>query len=116
VFIIADVNAGRVRPIVLESGEKRNGGKKASRGKKKPDNRQFLFSAGVRQRISFLQTEPQIQEVRGIDERGHDFFPVTDARPDTGDFPERTPAKPYRGVRLIPIDCPMQLSVCRFHG
>src|SRR5262249_49500438 len=32
-----------------------------------------------------LQTEPQIQEVLGIDERGHDYFlQVTDARPDTG--------------------------------
>lgn len=32
-----------------------------------------------------LQTEPQIQEVLGIDERGHDYFlQITDARPDTG--------------------------------
>jgi deoxyhypusine synthase len=32
-----------------------------------------------------LQTEPQIQEVLGLDESGHDYFvQVTDARPDTG--------------------------------
>ena len=32
-----------------------------------------------------LQTEPQIQEVMGIQEKGHDYFlQVTDARPDTG--------------------------------
>ncbi len=32
-----------------------------------------------------LQTEPQIQEIYGLDERGHDFFiQITDARPDTG--------------------------------
>src|SRR5205085_5815732 len=32
-----------------------------------------------------LQTEPQIQEVLGIEEKGHDYFlQVTDARPDTG--------------------------------
>jgi deoxyhypusine synthase len=32
-----------------------------------------------------LQTEPQIQEVLGLEESGHDFFlQITDARPDTG--------------------------------
>jgi deoxyhypusine synthase len=32
-----------------------------------------------------LQTEPQIQEVLGLEESGHDYFlQVTDARPDTG--------------------------------
>jgi deoxyhypusine synthase len=32
-----------------------------------------------------LQTEPQIQEVLGLEEAGHDYFlQVTDARPDTG--------------------------------
>src|SRR5690606_1209367 len=41
-----------------------------------------------------LQTEPQIQEVLGIDERGHDYFlQVTDARPDTGGLSGATPAE-----------------------
>jgi deoxyhypusine synthase len=32
-----------------------------------------------------LQTEPQIQEVLGLEESGHDYFlQITDARPDTG--------------------------------
>jgi deoxyhypusine synthase len=32
-----------------------------------------------------LQTEPQIQEVLGLEEAGHDYFlQITDARPDTG--------------------------------
>ena len=32
-----------------------------------------------------LQTEPQIQEVLGLSESGHDYFlQFTDARPDTG--------------------------------
>jgi deoxyhypusine synthase len=32
-----------------------------------------------------LQTEPQIQEVLGLEESGHDYFlQMTDARPDTG--------------------------------
>ena len=41
-----------------------------------------------------LQTEPQIQEVLGIDERGHDYFlQVTDARPDTGGLSGATPSE-----------------------
>ena len=41
-----------------------------------------------------LQTEPQIQEVLGIDERGHDYFlQVTDARPDTGGLSGATPGE-----------------------
>ena len=41
-----------------------------------------------------LQTEPQIQEVMGIDEKGHDYFlQCTDARPDTGGLSGATPAE-----------------------
>ncbi|MSR30316.1 MAG: deoxyhypusine synthase [Gemmataceae bacterium] len=39
-----------------------------------------------------LQTEPQIQEVLGLDEKGHDYFlQFTDARPDTGGLSGATP-------------------------
>src|SRR6202453_2486271 len=39
-----------------------------------------------------LQTEPQIQEVMGVAEKGHDYFlQVTDARPDTGGLSGATP-------------------------
>ncbi|MBI4580522.1 MAG: deoxyhypusine synthase, partial [Planctomycetes bacterium] len=39
-----------------------------------------------------LQTEPQIQEVLGLPESGHDYFlQVTDARPDTGGLSGATP-------------------------
>src|SRR5262249_7759439 len=41
-----------------------------------------------------LQTEPQIQEVLGIAEKGHDYFlAVTDARPDSGGLSGATPAE-----------------------
>src|SRR5436305_10228278 len=41
-----------------------------------------------------LQTEPQIQEVLGLDESGHDYFlQVTDARPDTGGLSGATPSE-----------------------
>src|SRR3989475_3668500 len=38
-----------------------------------------------------LQTEPQIQEVLGISERGHDYYlQMTDARADTGGLSGRS--------------------------
>src|SRR2546427_13081780 len=41
-----------------------------------------------------LQTEPQIQEILGLTDRGHDYFiQVTDARPDTGGLSGATPAE-----------------------
>src|ERR1051325_9305450 len=74
----ADVN--ETASIVLDA--KRGGGKSA------------IWILGVGSPKNFaLQTEPQIQEVMGIDERGHDYFlQVTDARPDTGGLPGATPA------------------------
>jgi deoxyhypusine synthase len=50
-----------------------------------------------------LQTEPQIQEVLGIDERGHDYFlQVTDARPDTGGLSGATPAEAVSWGKIDP--------------
>lgn len=44
-----------------------------------------LMLGGGSPKNFILQTEPQIQEVLGLEESGHDYFlQVTDARPDTG--------------------------------
>src|SRR2546427_395135 len=44
-----------------------------------------------------LQTEPQIQEVLGISEKGHDYYlPMTDARPATGALSGAMPAEAGR--------------------
>src|SRR6185312_14189034 len=44
-----------------------------------------LILGGGSPKNYILQTEPQIQEVLGLEESGHDYFlQVTDARPDTG--------------------------------
>lgn len=44
-----------------------------------------LILGGGSPKNFILQTEPQIQEVLGLEEAGHDYFlQVTDARPDTG--------------------------------
>lgn len=54
-----------------------------------------------------LQTEPQIQEVLGIDERGHDYFlQITDARPDTGGLSGATPAEAVTWGKVDPDRLP----------
>ena len=54
-----------------------------------------------------LQTEPQIQEVLGIAEKGHDYFmAVTDARPDTGGLSGATPAEAVSWGKIDPDKLP----------
>ncbi len=54
-----------------------------------------------------LQTEPQIQEVLGLDERGHDYFlQVTDARPDTGGLSGATPSEAVSWGKIDPDQLP----------
>jgi deoxyhypusine synthase len=54
-----------------------------------------------------LQTEPQIQEVLGISEKGHDYFlQITDARPDTGGLSGATPAEAVSWGKLDPAKLP----------
>jgi deoxyhypusine synthase len=54
-----------------------------------------------------LQTEPQIQEVMGVAEKGHDYFlQVTDARPDTGGLSGATPAEAVSWGKIDPDRLP----------
>ncbi len=54
-----------------------------------------------------LQTEPQIQEVLGIPERGHDYFvQFTDARPDTGGLSGATPQEAVTWGKVDPDQLP----------
>src|SRR3989442_8473583 len=54
-----------------------------------------------------LQTEPQIQEVLGIEEKGHDFFlAVTDARPDSGGLSGATPGEAVSWGKIDPEQLP----------
>ncbi len=66
-----------------------------------------------------LQTEPQIQEVLGIDERGHDYFlQLTDARPDTGGLSGATPDEAVSWGKIDPdmlpgtVVCYLDNSIC----
>ena len=59
-----------------------------------------------------LQTEPQIQEVMGLEERGHDYFlQVTDARPDTGGLSGATPAEAVSWGKIDPDQLPNAVVV-----
>ena len=54
-----------------------------------------------------LQTEPQIQEVLGLPESGHDYFlQVTDARPDTGGLSGATPQEAMTWGKVDPAQLP----------
>src|SRR2546422_846771 len=99
-----DVN--ETAAIVLAA--KRNAGQENSRGKKKQGGRSAVFILGGGSPKNFLlQTEPQIQEVLGIDERGHDYFlQVTDARPDTGGLSGATPGEAVSWGKVDPDRLP----------
>jgi deoxyhypusine synthase len=87
-----DVN--ETASIVLDA--KRSGGKSA-----------VLICGGGSPKNFMLQTEPQIQEVLGIDEKGHDYFlQITDARPDTGGLSGATPAEAVSWGKIDPDRLP----------
>jgi deoxyhypusine synthase len=92
VDITRDVN--ETAAIVLDA--KRRKGKSAA----------VMFGGGSPKNF-ILQTEPQIQEVLAIDEKGHDYFlQVTDARPDTGGLSGATPGEAVTWGKVDPDRLP----------
>ncbi len=66
----------------------------------------FILGGGSPKNF-MLQTEPQIQEVMGIEERGHDYFlQCTDARPDTGGLSGATPGEAVSWGKIDPANLP----------
>jgi deoxyhypusine synthase len=54
-----------------------------------------------------LQTQPQLHEVLGLPEKGHDFFiQITDARPDTGGLSGATPSEAVSWGKVDPDELP----------
>jgi deoxyhypusine synthase len=90
--VSADVN--QTAAIVWDA--KRRGGKSA-----------VLIVGGGSPKNFMLQTEPQIQEVLGLPEKGHDYFlQVTDARPDTGGLSGATPSEAVSWGKVDPSQLP----------
>jgi deoxyhypusine synthase len=66
----------------------------------------FILGGGSPKNF-MLQTEPQIQEVMGIEERGHDYFlQCTDARPDSGGLSGATPGEAVSWGKVDPESLP----------
>ena len=66
----------------------------------------FILGGGSPKNF-MLQTEPQIQEVMGIEGRGHDYFlQCTDARPDTGGLSGATPGEAVSWGKVDPESLP----------
>lgn len=79
----------------------------AGKGRKKGGRSAVFILGGGSPKNFLLQTEPQIQEVLGIDERGHDYFlQVTDARPDTGGLSGATPGEAVSWGKVDPDRLP----------
>jgi len=75
---------------------KRNGGKSGV----------FILGGGSPKNF-ILQTEPQIQEVLGLSEKGHDYYiQITDARPDTGGLSGATPSEGVTWGKVDPEALP----------
>ncbi len=90
--VSADVN--ETAAIVLDA--KRDGGTSS-----------VLIIGGGSPKNFVLQTEPQIQEVLGIEEVGHDYYlQITDARPDTGGLSGATPAEAVSWGKVDPDKLP----------
>jgi deoxyhypusine synthase len=66
-----------------------------------------LMIGGGSPKNFILQTEPQIQEVLGLEEKGHDYYlQFTDARPDTGGLSGATPAEAVSWGKVDPDRLP----------
>jgi deoxyhypusine synthase len=71
-----------------------------------------LILGGGSPKNFILQTEPQIQEVLGLDEKGHDYFvQLTDARPDTGGLSGATPGEAVSWGKVDPEKLPDSVVV-----
>ncbi len=87
-----DVSADVNETSAIVFGAKVRGGKSG-----------VLIVGGGSPKNFVLQTEPQIQEVLGISEKGHDYYlQLTDARPDTGGLSGATPAEAVTWGKVDP--------------
>ena len=122
-----DVNETAAIVLAAKRGLIRDGGRAEKRAGKMPANPDlsgqdagapgkgksaiFILGGGSPKNFA-LQTEPQIQEVLGIDERGHDYFlQITDARPDTGGLSGATPGEAVSWGKVDPDRLP-EAVVC----
>jgi deoxyhypusine synthase len=94
--LILDINRDVNQTAAIVYGAKSGGGTSS-----------VLIFGGGSPKNFMLQTEPQIQEVMGIPEKGHDYFlQFTDARPDTGGLSGATPSEAVSWGKVDPDSLP----------
>jgi deoxyhypusine synthase len=94
--LLLDVNADVNETAAIVLHAKRNVGRSG-----------VLLLGGGSPKNFVLQTEPQLQEVLFVDEKGHDFFlQFTDARPDTGGLSGATPGEAVTWGKVDPDKLP----------
>jgi len=94
--LVFDVSRDVNETAAIVLGAKLDGGKSG-----------VLLIGGGSPKNFVLQTEPQIQEVLGIAEKGHDYFlQTTDARPDTGGLSGATPGEAVSWGKVDPTALP----------
>jgi deoxyhypusine synthase len=94
--LVLDVSADVNETAAIVWTAKKTGGKSAV----------WILGGGSPKNF-MLQTEPQLQEVLGISEKGHDYFlAVTDARPDTGGLSGATPSEAVSWGKIDPDQLP----------
>lgn len=77
------------------------------RAKKSGGQSAVVIFGGGSPKNFILQTEPQLQEIMGISEKGHDYFiQFTDARPDTGGLSGATPSEAMTWGKVDPDQLP----------
>ena len=88
------IDVAETAAIVLDA--KRGGGTSA-----------LVIWGGGAPKNFLLQTEPQLQEILGVSEKGHDYYvQFTDARPDTGGLSGATPAEAVTWGKIDPDKLP----------
>jgi deoxyhypusine synthase len=91
-----DVSRDVNETAALVLAAKRSGGKSG-----------VLMLGGGSPKNFVLQTEPQVQEVLGIEEKGHDYYvQFTDARVDTGGLSGATPSEAVSWGKVDPDKLP----------
>jgi len=91
-----DPEADVIETTAIVYNAKREGGESAV----------IVFGGGSPKNFA-LQTEPQLQEILGIEETGHDYFiQFTDARPDTGGLSGATPQEAVTWGKVDPEKLP----------
>lgn len=95
------------RGLIRDRVRTRSSSDGIKKSKKKSGKSAIFILGGGSPKNFALQTEPQIQEVLGIDERGHDYFlQITDARPDTGGLSGATPGEAVSWGKVDPERLP----------